>query len=193
MSELDTGTEEQAAVAPSRLDTLKARADLMGVSYHPKISAEKLEEKIAAHLAGDGKDDKEVKEEAVKEDESVAEKRSRMKQEAMKLVRIRLTCMNQAKKNWKGELITVANNLVKSSRYVPFNAQDNGWHVEQIILNVLRERKYAVFQDEPNGKGGTVRRSRLVPEFAIEVLPPLTPAEIKELARTQAMREGSDV
>lgn len=190
MSELDTGTEEQAAVAPSRLDTLKARADLIGVTYHPKISAEKLEEKIAAHLAGDTK---EVKEEAVKEDESVAEKRSRMKQEAMKLVRIRLTCMNQAKKNWKGELITVANNLVKSSRYVPFNAQDNGWHVEQIILNVLRERKCQVFQDEPNGKGGTVRRGRLIPEFAIEILPPLTPAEIKELARTQAMREGSDV
>lgn len=187
MSELDTGVEE-AAQAPSLIDTLKARADLMGVTYHPKISAEKLQEKIATHLAGDAKP---VKEEEIVE-ESVAEKRVRMKQDALKLIRIRLTCMNQAKKNWKGEVITAANSLVKASRYVPFNAQDDGWHVEQIILNVLRERKYQVFQDEPNGKGGTVRKGRLIPEFAIEVLPPLTEADIKELARMQAMRDGSD-
>ena len=41
----DVDTEDSTPV-PSELDSLKARASLMGITHHPSIGVEKLKEKI---------------------------------------------------------------------------------------------------------------------------------------------------
>ena len=192
---LDTEQEqdEAALLAATELENLKSRAEKLGVKFHPSISAEKLREKIkAAQTEGEGGvgAQSEVKSATGTNEESLAAKKLRMKREALKLVRVRITCMNPAKKEWEGEIITVANNAVGTvKRYVPFNTED-GWHVEHILLEQLRERQCQIFVTEKDSRGNKVRKGKLIREFAIEVLDPLTEEELAELAQRQAMARG---
>ncbi len=190
MSTPDIEFPEDELQTPDELTTLKARADLLQVSYHPSIGLEKLREKINAKLAeGEGEApaaDKDV----VESGEAQAQKRLRLKREALKLVRVRITCMNPLKKEHEGEIITVSNNAVGTvKRYVPFNA-DDGWHLEHILLEQLRERQCQVFYAAKDDRGNKVRKGKLIKEFAIEVLDPLTETELKELAQRQAMAKS---
>ena len=192
---LDTEQEqdEAALLAATELENLKSRAEKLGVKFHPSISAEKLREKIkAAQSEGEGGvgEQPEVKSATGTNEESPAAKKLRMKREALKLVRVRITCMNPAKKEWEGEIITVANNAVGTvKRYVPFNTED-GWHVEHILLEQLRERQCQIFVTEKDSRGNKVRKGKLIREFAIEMLDPLTEEELAELAQRQAMAKG---
>lgn len=127
------------------------------------------------------------------EGESVAQKRMRLKRHANELIRIRVTCMNPAKKEWEGEIIGAGNNLVGTlSKYVPFGAED-GWHVPRIMYNVLRDRQAQIFitVTDPISKQ-KVRKGKLIKEFAIEVLEPLTSDELAELAARQAATRAID-
>lgn len=192
---LDTEQEqdEAALLAATELENLKSRAEKLGVKFHPSISAEKLREKIkAAQSEGEGDvgEQPEVKSATGTNEESPAAKKLRMKREALKLVRVRITCMNPAKKEWEGEIITVANNAVGTvKRYVPFNTEE-AWHVEHILLEQLRERQCQIFVTEKDSRGNNTRKGKLIREFAIEVLPDLTEEERADLAQRQAMAKG---
>lgn len=184
--------DEAAQLAATELENLKSRAEKLGVKFHPSISAEKLREKIkAAQAEGEGEAGEDApKVAADATEESLAAKKLRLKRDALKLVRVRITCMDPAKKEWEGEIITVSNNAVGTvKRYVPFNAED-GWHVEHILLEQLRERKCQIFVTEKDSRGNKVRKGKLIRAFAIEVLDPLTEEELADLAQRQAMAKG---
>jgi hypothetical protein len=190
-------SEEQVEVlSQDELETLKARADRMGITYHPSIGVDKLREKVRAAMSDDPKPSApEVKAPHVAQapvQETVAQERARLKREATALVRIRLSCMNPAKKEWTGEIFTVGNSIIGSlTKFVPFNA-DEGWHVPKILLDVLQERKCQVFTTLKSKNGIAVRQGKLIKEFAIEILDPLTEAEIHDLAQRQAMAGSVD-
>ena len=76
-------------------------------------------------------------------------------------------------------------------KFVPFNA-DDGWHVPYVIYQQLKERQCQIFQTATDARGNKVRKGKLIKEFAIEVLPPLTKEELEELARRQAMAKAID-
>lgn len=172
------------------LEVLKARADRLGISYHPSIKVEKLREKLEKEMSG------EVPEKAsptkvVKEEETEAQLNNRKRLEATELIRIRVTCMNPQKKDWDGEIFTTGNAIVGTiKKYVPFNA-DEGWHVPRMIYQQMLERQCQVFYTVTNRNGVKTRAGKLIREFNIEVLPPLTVAELKEIAQRQAMAAGS--
>lgn len=173
------------------LTTLKARADQLGLSYHPSIGLSKLRDKVNDYIAGiPSEPDAPVKATAPHQ-ETEQEIRARLREEQLSLVRIRLTCMNPSKSEWEGEIFTVGNSLVGSiTKYVPFNAED-GWHVPRILLDTLQERQCQIFTSVKAKNGVTVRQGKLIKEFAIEVLPQLTAAELKDLAQRQAMAAGA--
>lgn len=174
MSDVDTEIQ-----APDALATLKARADMLGIKYHPSISLEKLREKVNASL---GSEDQEVAAPVVD--------RAELQRKASELVRIRVTCMNPAKKEWEGEIFTVGNSVVGTfKKYVPFNA-DEGWHVPRIIYEQLKARECQIFVTVKGPRGNTTRKGKLIKEFAIEVLPPLTEEELHDLAQRQAMSQS---
>lgn len=191
MTEIDN---EDALVMPDELTALKARADLMGVKFHPSISLEKLREKVNAAISGAvsnpvAPDAKVVSDTA---EETSSQRRYRKKQEANELVRIRVTCMNPAKKEWEGELFTAGNSLVGSfTKFVPFNV-DDGWHVPRIIYNQMVQRQCQVFTTTRDNRGNNIRKGKLIKEFAIEVMPQLSPTELQELAQRQAMAKSVD-
>lgn len=180
---------EDVIETPDELTALKARADLLGISYHPSIGIDKLRDKVNGALAPkEPEEDKPV----VTGVESDNEKRIRLKKESSELIRIRVACMNPNKKEWEGEIFTVGNAGVGTfKKYVPFNA-DEGWHVPRIMYNMLVERQCQVFVTVRDPRGNTHRKGKLIKEFAVEVLPPLTEKELAELARRQAMSKSAD-
>ena len=180
------------AVEPvqDELEVLKARADRLGISYHPSIKVEKLREKIEKEMSGEVPE-KVVPTKVVKEEETEAQLNSRKRLEATELIRIRVTCMNPQKKDWDGEIFTTGNAIVGTiKKYVPFNA-DEGWHVPRMIYQQMLERQCQVFYTVTNRNGVKTRVGKLIREFNIEVLPPLTVEELKEIAQRQAMAAGS--
>ena len=171
---------------PDELTALKARADLLGINYHPSISLPKLRDKVASAISDPVEEDLPVAA------ESDNERRSRKQKEASELIRIRLVCMNPNKKEWEGEVITAGNSTVGTfKKYIPFNA-DEGWHVPRIIYNQLVERECQVFVSKKDSRGNTIRSGKVIKEFAIEVMPQLTSQELNELARRQAMAKSVD-
>lgn len=161
------------------LSALKARADLLGISYHPSIGLEKLRDKVNAALASGEQSEGSVKDDAAE--------RIELQNKAAELVRIRVTCMNPAKKEWEGEIFTTGNSVVGTfKKFVPFNA-DEGWHVPRIILEMIQQRQCQIFTTVKSKNGVAVRQGKLIKEFAVEILPPLTEEELKDLAQRQAM------
>lgn len=124
------------------------------------------------------------------EPETEGQKRNRLRREAMALVRVRVSCMDPAKKKLKGELLCVSNrNFGTIQRFIPFNRE---WHIEKVLYDLLVEKEYMVFDREKTGRAGIeVVEPRNVPAFNIQVLPPLTSGELKDLAQRQAMADGT--
>ena len=125
--------------------------------------------------------------------ENAGQKRLRLKRHANELIRIRVTCMNPAKKEWEGEIIAAGNNLVGTvSKYIPFGI-DEGWHVPRILYNVIRDRMAQIFITVTDKRSGQkVRTGKMIKEFAIEVLEPLTTEDLQELAARQAASRAID-
>ena len=174
--------------AKSELETLKERADKMGIKYHPNVGVETLRERVNAALSGESTEETKEAEKA-SEKETEGQRKQRMKKEALKLVRVRVTNMNPNKKEWEGEILTVSNAVLGTvKRFVQFNEE---WHVEQIILNAMKERQCQIFPKARGPRGEQIVKSKLVNEFNIEILPPLTEKELKDLAQRQAMANGT--
>jgi hypothetical protein len=186
-------SEEQM---PDELTLLQERAKKMGIKFHPNISLEKLKEKVASKMEGKPDEEEETKTVQVTPTPTVqvvkptkAQLRAAKFKEANKLVRVNITCMNGHKKDWQGEVFTASNSVIGSiKKYVPFNVD---WHVPTIILNMIKERKYQTFYTVKDSRGNSIRKGKLVPEFAIRELDPLTEKELKELAQRQRMASGT--
>ncbi len=193
----DNGAEDLALQAAA-LEDLKERATKLGIKFHPMIGEDKLREKVAeamTRLDGENTPASEESDEVaaisayVAPKETKAQQAYRLKSEASELIRVRVTNMNPNKREWEGEIFTAANSVVGTFRkFVPFNVP---WHVPRIVLEQLRQRQFQHFATEVDQRGNKVRRGRLIAEFAIEELSPLSEKELKELAQRQAMAAGT--
>ena len=171
---------------------LMQRADKLGIKYSNNIGLETLRERINAKL--------EEREAVVEEEEDKPKKKEaqtaaqvketavqKARKEALKLVRVNITSMENTKNNLSGEIFTVSNGVVGTiKRYVPFGID---WHIEQILLNTLKEKEFQRFGTEKTPSGQTVRRAKSVPAYAIQILPPLTEAELEDLRKSQLARQ----
>ena len=116
-------------------------------------------------------------------------KKQNERQECGRLVRIIAHNNSPLKKEWQGEIITAANDLGTWKKYVQFDVE---WHVPKIILNVMKEKKYSHFYSRKNDLGILVRKVKLLPEYTIEMLEPMTEQEVKELAKRQLITMADD-
>lgn len=208
MSDLKNQVQEEIAQqqleeAVSQVQLLKQQADLLGVEYPRNATAAKMIELIDAHKAKLAESASEPKREVKNITATSAavtlyngKTLSELRDEAFKLVRIRLTVNNPVKMNRDGQWITAGNSRVGTiKRYVPFKpeAYHDGWHVEAVVLERLRQMKHQRFpkdMSKANSAFDDYRKASLVPDFNIEVLPPLTQQELEELALRQE-RSGS--
>jgi len=180
--------------AMSELDLLKERATLMNITFHPSIGLSTLKERVNEALGTAPVFQQETKPiipfgTVV---ETRAEKSIRIRKEATKLIRIRVSCMNPNKKAWEGEIFSISNNSIGTiKKFVPFDV-DTGYHVPNVIYQHMRDRKYQHFIKVKLDGGRFVMKSKLSPEFSIDVMTPLTSQELKDLATRQALNHSID-
>lgn len=182
---------------------LKEEAKELGITFQVNIGQDKLAKKVQAHKDALEKPEPVVEPKtstpkATKENpgsvpvESRMKRQNRLRKEAAKLIRVRVTCMNPNKKEWQGEVYTVSNSVVGTfKKFVPFDAED-GWHVPAIILKNMQAKKFQTFYTVKDNLGNNIRRGKIINELAIEILDPLTKEELKELAIVQARAANLD-
>lgn len=179
---------EEVQITQDEREVLEARAEKLGIKFHPSLSTEKLKERVSEAMKEPEDEASETETEAQgKETENAF--RLRKRKEASELVRIQVTCMNPNKSEWEGEIFTVGNGVVGTfKKYIPFNVE---WHVPRIILKQLKQRKCQIFQAGRGKNRAGMPQSKLINEYNVVELPPLTKEELKELAQRQAMAKGT--
>ena len=189
---------------PTELDMLKQRAKLMGITFSNNIGLDALKAKIEEHKAGvaQKQDTSSIVQTAQNDDpiEQVEQTlkvkkvslRSYLQKEKMKLVRLRITNLDPKKKDLPGEILTVANEYLGTVRkFVPFGEQtDNGYHVPYCLYEMMRDRKFLSIKTRKGPRGQTIVEQQMAREFALEILPPLTEAELARLSTAQQAAGG---
>jgi hypothetical protein len=193
-------SEEQDPITEivDELTLLKERANIMGIKFHPNIGVDKLKAKVTARQAGEADPTEELDTiqasqdasqaaQNVRSDEDIAlAAKIKRKEDAMRLVRIRVSNMNPVKGTMMGEIIQVGNSeLGVIKKYIPFNAEQ-GWHMPSILVDEIRNKKYMSHYEVKEGNK-KINKHKLVPEYSIEVLEPLTADELKDLTNRQLM------
>lgn len=160
----------------TELETLKAQATEMGIQFHTNIGVEALKAKIAARKA-----------EAPAEPMSENDRIRKMREEALKLVRVIVTPMDVLKKDYTGEILSVSNSVLGTvKKLVLFNEP---YHLPQILVDELREKKCQVFTSRKDNNN-LIREAKLINAYGIQVLPPLTEQELEDLRKSQLARSS---
>ena len=181
------------------LNALKQRADALGVEYGAKIGIVKLTKRINEHLETQSQvayvpgPSPMHSTPHTNQEQLIKQNREKRRKEQLKLVRVIIGTLDPGKKEWEGEIVTVSNDLVGTQKkYVPYN-HEAGWHIPQIMLNMLREKKCQTFTSSVNKTTGVrVHKAKTGSAYSIEVLPPLTPTEIEKLAKLQTHNLDED-
>ena len=180
-------------------EALKARCQLLGIQTQGNQSNETLRALIRAKQdemdAATRQANPAAFDEAVETSEGrTPSLREYLKTEALKLVRVRISCMNPQLAKMGSVIITTGNEYTGTVRKVVFFGEktENGYHIPQIILNVLQRRKFQQVVEERNHKGHLVPRARWMKEFNIEILPPLTQKELNALKDRQLATNSID-
>lgn len=189
------GTEALPVVDEKAM--LMQRARLMGLNVSNNIGLETLRQRIQDHLDGKEKE-KPVATPLVdpalpkNEPGKTPSLRQHLYNDAMKLVRIRITNLDPKKKDLHGEIITVANeHLGTVKKFVPYGeVTDNGYHVPNCIYMLLKNRKFLNIRTRKDKSGQITVEQNWAQEFAIEVLPPMTQEELDQL-KTAQLASGS--
>lgn len=179
----NTEQEEKSVITKEDMRNLKRRADTLGLKYSPNIGFEKLSQRINEELEKQANPNKEDNGNKTLTS-STSNPKMEAREKAMKLIRVNVSCKNPNKKEWQGEIITGGNAIIGTvKKFVLFN---EAYHVPQIIYNTMKERKFQRFyKKRVNDK--EVTKSKLVPEFDITLLDPLSEEELRDLAQRQAM------
>jgi len=179
----DAGGEVEHLNAPTEAEI---RAQLE-IEFANKLEAEKLklQAKMEVNLASKGV-------EASKGMVSFGQAKLKARKAATALKRVIVTCKDPAKQGWEGEIITVSNDVVGDvKKYVPYDLEE-GYHIPQIILNMLRDREATVFISKKGKDGKNIQVAKIIKAHSIEVLPDLTSEELSDLATEQKARQSID-
>lgn len=168
------------------ISSLKKKADLLGVPYKSNTSVASLQKAISDKLEAPigGEDSGEVPVSAASGSVTKKPDVQALTDAAMKLVRVIITPMEANKaSSLENELFCAGNSVIGTvKRVITFSEP---WHVEQILLNTIKEKQYQQYITKKNARGITTTQARLVKAYSIEYLDPLTEEEIAELGDRQ--------
>ena len=204
-------TEDVKDQQPDELELLRERAKQLGLKPHPKLGLVKLKKLVNDELNAESSKLKEDEDDtelppstrgkvSKPVDPQVAAMRATVfgvndehlspKDKASRLVRVVVNCRNPNKQEWEGEIFTIGNRKFGFKKYVPFNNEE-GWHIPQMMYDHLLTKQCQVFITKRDERGNRIREGKMINEFNIQVLPPLTPQEYKDLGQRQAMANGT--
>ena len=191
--------QETTMDAKQEREVLKTRCQLLGIQTQGNQSNDTLRALIRAKqdemdAAARQADPASFDEAEVTNEGRTPSVREYVGAEALKLVRVRISCMNPQLAKFGSVIITTGNEYTGVVRKVVFFGEktENGYHIPQIILNVLQRRKFQQIVEERNHLGHLVPRARWMKEFNIEILPPLTQKELNALRDRQLATNAID-
>lgn len=170
-------------------EATRQKALALGLVFSQNIGEETLQQRIANKISELGEDPTIIKANQTEEGyvyntyiPNEKAKRANKKKEALKLLRVRVTCNNPNKTAYKGDIIVVANNDgVVYKKFVPFNVK---YHIPQIIYNTMVEKQcLKAYTDTTSGVPKVIKR--MIPEYSIEVLTPITTEELNAIKQRQ--------
>lgn len=197
-TEIEGDAVEQLTEADERA-MLMQRARMMNVKFSNNIATDKLRARVAAAMEGQTASEEEDEPEEVVDVNPLASTsaasttkpvsfRKRIRDENMRLIRVRITNLDPKKADLPGEVITFSNEVLGTVRkFIPYDdTSDEGYHIENCLYKLLKSRKFAQIQTKKDKRTGRpVTSVRHVPEFNLEVLKPLTKLELENLANEQ--------
>ncbi len=179
IDDLDNGEEVITGDLEKRLETSRQEMLVQMQEEYDK----KLEEKIQ-----ELSDNMEINATRQSNYMPMPSSKAKMIRDARQLVRCIITNRNPMKSAWEGEIISAGNDIgVNEKKYVPFNLE-NGYHLPRIIVNALNDKKCTIFINKKGADGKLIQEGKLIKEYAIEELEPLTKEEFKELGDDQRAR-----
>jgi len=199
MSDKTLDPEQQKAMR----EDLENQAQLLGVDFRPNISDEKLAQRVKAAKEGsqeqgdtDSDEPTKVKtspsvklvpQEELKIGENIT--KMEMRNKAKQRVRVQVSCLDPAKKDWQGEVLSISNRYIDESMFVPF---DVPWHLPIALIKMIQSKQYQQFRTRKDKFGNTTRYGINVPAFNVTFLNPLTEDELQGLAKKQMARGTED-
>ncbi len=160
------------------LKAVRARADELGIEYHPANKAETIQEKIDAHLAKGTADVPVVEKELTPEQKD----KQRLK-EALALIPITLTPLDPADAQVPSVAVSVGNKVLgQVTKVIPFNKK---WYMPRILVDELEQKKFIRNTMIPTPDGKERLDTQYVKKYGIQYHPMPTPEELKELAKLQ--------
>lgn len=166
------------------LEETRAKAKELGVKYHPAQKAETIQQNIDEFLSG-----KEVVAAAapVPKEETPAEAEARHLADAVSLIPITVTSMDQSDAETTGVLVSVGNRkLGQITKAIPFGYK---WYMPKILVQHMEAQQFCRSSMVPTGVPGAPERlhTQWLKKYAIQYHPMPTPEELAELAKAQAM------
>lgn len=199
MSEQNQEPQTEVVDAKQEREVLKQRCQLLGIQIQGNQSNDTLRALIRAKqeeldAAARQADPASFDQAVVTENGRTPSLREHLKAEAMKMVRVRISCMNPQTAKLGSVIMTVANEYIGTVRKVVFFGEktENGYHIPQCILNALQRRKFQQIVEQRNHLGHLVPKGRWMKEFNIEILPPLTQKELNALKERQIATNAID-
>lgn len=170
-------------MANETLEELKLKAKELGLTFSPNIGEEALRKKIEAVQVTPA-EEPEVNTTLVNKTRHIND----IKKESLRLIRCRIANNDPAKNDLQGDFYTVANSIIgKVTKYVPFRGEAaESYHIPYCIYQFLKTKKFVQIIPAKGNNLNDTSRARILPEFTLEVLEPLTQEELKELAKEQA-------
>lgn len=170
---------------------LRENGALLGITFGPNEGIPSMITKLKEMRAVILRDEEDVAAEA-ELPKSEQELRNEMRLKETKLIRIQIACVNPNKAGLPGEILCVHNDYVGTvKKFIPYNEAGEAYHVPQLLLKMLKRKKFLQIKDPPKGSRASAT-TKLVPEYAITILEPLTEQELKDLARAQGAAEAAD-
>ena len=179
----EAGGEPVEKVSPPTELEIRAQVE---AEYEAKMKSElaKMQANMEVNIAS--KDDAAGVQRA-----TLGQARLRARKEALKLIRVVITVKDPSKQSWEGEIISAGNDVIgEVKKFVPYMNAEEGYHLPQIILNVLKDKKCTVFVNRKGADGKMLKEAKQINAYAFEYLEPLTVDELTELGRSQTDRQA---
>lgn len=127
--------------------------------------------------------------------EDVNLRRQAIRAQALRLVRVKIQNLDPNDASLSGAIISLQNKYTgKVAKYVPFGEEsENGYHIPWMLYEHLKQWKFPLRKEVKGGRFGVkTYKTVMVNKFAVEILPPLTMQELKELASHQRAAQSID-
>lgn len=197
-AELKAIAEEAAAFEAETKKLVREQGKILGVKFAPNASLETMVEelKAARALILDAPAPVAAPEDTVSPEATAYLEMKELRLDLMKLVRIKISCLNPAKTDLPGEILTIHNDVVGTvKKFIPYNEAGEAYHVPNILLKMLQRKQFLQIKEPPKGSRAPATK-RLVREYSIEILDQLTERELGDLRKAQnaaaSSSEGED-